>query len=170
MIADPGKLEEPVCQVQTDGHVLQETTISLQAEDTISIDSIFESGQQPIIEGNDKKIESVRLAGRLRLFTDKWRKITTDKYILKAVNGYKIPFNKIPRQYYSPEQRKGSSDELRMIESEVEKMLEKNAIEKCKKSKDQFVSSFFLVPKHDGTKRFILNLKSLNKFIDPPHF
>lgn len=30
-----------------------------------------------------------------------------------------------------------------MIKSEVEKLLEKNAVEKCKKDKDQFVSSFF---------------------------
>lgn len=104
------------------------------------------------------------MAGRLRLFTDKWRKITTDKYILNSVSGYKIPFSRISRQYHSPEQRKWSSDELRMIELEIEKMLEKNAIEKCKKDKDQFVSSFFLVPKPDGTKRFILSLKVYLKF------
>lgn len=42
----------------------------------------------------DEKIESVRLAGRLRFFTDKWGKITTDKFILKSINGHKIPFSK----------------------------------------------------------------------------
>lgn len=57
-----------------------------------------------------------------------------------------------------------------MIELEIEKLLGKNAIEKCTKVENQFISSYFLVPKLDGTQRFILNLKGLNKFIEPPHF
>lgn len=44
------------------------------------------------------------------------------------------------------------------------------AISKCKFSKGQFVSSYFLRPKADGSARFILNLKSLNKYFQPPHF
>ena len=34
----------------------------------------------------------------------------------------------------------------------------------------QFISSYFLVPKPDGSFRFILNLKNLNTFIDTDHF
>ena len=43
-------------------------------------------------------------------------------------------------------------------------------ISPCTPTKNQFISSFFLVDKPDGSKRFILNLKVLNKFIIAPHF
>ena len=49
-------------------------------------------------------------------------------------------------------------------------MLIKGAIEFCKPDKDQFLSHYFLVPKPDGTDRFILNLKALNKFVLEEHF
>lgn len=49
-------------------------------------------------------------------------------------------------------------------------MLEKGAISECKPEKNQFISPYFLRDKPDGSKRFILNLKNLNKFIRPNHF
>ncbi|XP_071578072.1 uncharacterized protein [Temnothorax nylanderi] len=47
---------------------------------------------------------------------------------------------------------------------------ELGAIESCTPCKSQFISTYFLVDKPNGDKRFILNLKKLNKFIKPPHF
>lgn len=44
------------------------------------------------------------------------------------------------------------------------------AIEPCRASADQFLSPYFLVPKPDGSKRFILNLKCLNEFLPKEHF
>ena len=50
-------------------------------------------------------------------------------------------------------------------------MLNSSVIEKCQPTRGQFISSFFLTTKSDGcSKRFILNLKQLNKHITPPHF
>lgn len=41
---------------------------------------------------------------------------------------------------------------------------------RCEPCEGQFISSYFLVNKSLGDKRFILNLKLLNEFITPPHF
>ena len=52
----------------------------------------------------------------------------------------------------------------------IENLLLKGAIKKCKPCPGQFLSSYFLIPKSDGTNRVILNLKELNTFIDTEHF
>lgn len=44
------------------------------------------------------------------------------------------------------------------------------AIRTCSPRRGQFVSKIFLVPKPDGSDRFILNLKSLNHFVNSEHF
>lgn len=56
-----------------------------------------------------------------------------------------------------------------MIDS-INKLLDLGAISPCNRSKNDFCSHIFLAPKPNGTKRFILNLKSLNKFVVTTHF
>lgn len=68
------------------------------------------------------------------------------------------------------DERKLSKEEFTKLNVEIQQLLEKGAIEECKECEGQFLSSFFLVPKADGSNRFIFNLKNLNKFIKPPHF
>lgn len=75
----------------------------------------------------------------------------------------------MPYQYQAPKVQIPSAQVPNYREA-VEKLIEKGAIERCRSSRDQFVSSYFLVPKPDGSFRFILNLKKLNQFIKAPHF
>jgi hypothetical protein len=96
--------------------------------------------------------------------------ITTDQTLLSWVNGYKIHFEKPVTQ---------SNPNVTIIRTEPEKahynavikqLITIGAISECKPCPGQFVSRVFLIPKKDGTMRFILNLKELNKFIKTKHF
>lgn len=49
-------------------------------------------------------------------------------------------------------------------------LLRKGAIEPVDSRADQFLSSFFLIDKPSGDKRFILKLRDLNTYLSPPHF
>ena len=52
----------------------------------------------------------------------------------------------------------------------ISELLSKKAIRPCQAVPGQFVSDIFLVPKPDGSSRFILNLKHLNSFVVKEHF
>lgn len=53
---------------------------------------------------------------------------------------------------------------------QIQNLIQKNAISKCKPVKGQFISNIFLTPKPDGSARMILNLKNLNNFIHVEKF
>ncbi|RVE43203.1 hypothetical protein evm_012152 [Chilo suppressalis] len=53
---------------------------------------------------------------------------------------------------------------------EIKKLLKIGAIQRCSPCDNQFLSSIFLIKKSNGERRFILNLKKLNKNIPTPHF
>lgn len=63
-----------------------------------------------------------------------------------------------------------SASDTLLLSSEVSNLLSLGAVSPCSPCPGQFVSRIFLVPKPDGGKRFILNLKPLNKFIETNHF
>lgn len=112
----------------------------------------------------------MRVPGRLSHFTQAWSTITSDSFILSIISGYKIPFLSIPVQYSEPPEFSGSDSDIFAMAEAVNHLLNIGAIRKCNYTKGQFVSSIFLVPKSNGKKRLILNLKKLNFFIDTSHF
>lgn len=115
-------------------------------------------------------INAVRSAGRLASFIDCWREITSDLTILEAIQGYKIPFSISPPPRPILKEPCFSSAESNSYNAEIERLLQKGALEIVESSADQFLSSFFLIKKSSGGMRFILNLRNLNSYISPPHF
>lgn len=113
----------------------------------------------------------VRLAGRLTFFYNKWAKFFTNKTILEWIhNGYKIPLLSTPHQTNIPKNDNFTETEKQIICDSINDLLKIGAVSCCKPAKDQFLSKIFLVPKPDGTFRFILNLKSFNKHVLTYHF
>ena len=112
----------------------------------------------------------VNIAGRLKTFVNQWYEITNDKFVLHAIQGYCIPLKQKVSQNKMPENCKMSETELYHLEIAVEKLLKSGAVELTGQCKDQFISPYFLVPKPDGSYRFILNLKKLNNFVISEHF
>ena len=89
---------------------------------------------------------------------------------MDGVNGYKIKFRKIPKQSFFDHKATSRVINIKLIKQEVKSLLNKGAIVKCRRTKGQVVSPFFTVTKPDGSQRFIINLKRLNKYIVAPHF
>ena len=59
---------------------------------------------------------------------------------------------------------------MNIIDEEIEKLLKKGVITKGDEKHAKFVSGIFTRPKKDGSMRFILNLKYLNKYMEYNHF
>lgn len=111
-----------------------------------------------------------RVGGRLKEFKKEWEKITDDPFVLQCVKGYKIPFVSQPHQVRIPDVKFNSDKELENCQNEIEKLFKKGAIRQCEPVFGQFISPYFLIPKPDGSSRFIFNLKKLNQFIQTSHF
>ena len=103
------------------------------------------------------------------MFVDKWLAITRNEFVRDTIRGYKIPFTSKPRQSAYVGTNIAAVDRIRYSNA-IDILREKGAIEACKPSHDQFLSSFFLIPKKGNTDRFILNLKNLNHYVQTEHF
>ena len=104
-------------------------------------------------------------AGRLIYHLTAWEKLSQDPFILECVRGHRIQFLQEPHQILPKITPVLDVVQEKTISEEVQKMLQKNAIEKAKYHHKEFVSSLFLVPKKTGDMRPVINLKPLNEFI-----
>ena len=109
-------------------------------------------------------------AGRIRFYFHKWQQITQDKWVLDAVQGYKLPLTEVPPPTQLP-QFVFCQEESSAITQEIDSLLGKGALQRLLSPQEEgFVSNIFLVPKSEGKWRLILNLKSLNQFVIHEHF
>jgi len=109
-------------------------------------------------------------AGSLSQNTRAWYSITKDKIILESLTGYKLPFKSLPNQTSSPKIPNLSTSEKTLINETIESLFSKGAIVKSQNEPGQFLSTVFTVPKPDGSRRPIINLKKLNENLECPHF
>ena len=86
------------------------------------------------------------------------------------MKGQRIDFTSTPYQDRVPTQKKFSAEESTNIQSEFNKLLQKEVIVPARNEPGQFISTVFLRPKPDGTHRMILSLKQLNNSVEYEHF
>lgn len=84
---------------------------------------------------------------------------------METVTGYKTPFTRKVIQKIVPTEPHFSKNDYQAHADPVRKLLEKRIITPCSPKKGQFLSTYFLPERSNGE-----NLKSLNKFIEAPHF
>lgn len=64
----------------------------------------------------------------------------------------------------------GNEEDMALMRDSVSYLKEIGAIRQCVHSHEEIVSPIFLVPKSNGSKRFVLNLKRLNFYCPTSHF
>lgn len=89
---------------------------------------------------------------------------------MSTVQGYSLEFDVYPVQYSLPKEINFNTEEMSIIDSEVEDLLKKGAIAPSVEESDQFISNIFVVKKPNGKYRPIINLKELNNFVHYEHF
>lgn len=111
-------------------------------------------------------------AGRVKLFVDAWKRLTSDPFILAIVQGVAIefdcPYECLPT--LSKRQAALNDAESGIIDAEVHKLLLKGVISRCTHEHGEVISPVFTRPKKDGTFRMILNLKKMNEEVSYYHF
>ena len=85
------------------------------------------------------------------------------------MKGVKIPFVQEPHQVLKPVTTTTSESE-KILDTEVQNLLQKGAIFQTTLSDEGFYSRLFLIPKKDGTMRPVFDLSLLNNFIENKHF
>ena len=89
--------------------------------------SKFETLLPVIIAGLEQNVKCFK-AGNLTSFLSEWRSITSDREILDMITGTTIDFSYLPVQHGPPAIREFSDTESKIIETEIEKLLNKGVI------------------------------------------
>jgi hypothetical protein len=97
---------------------------------------------------------NLKFGGRIRYFLKNWEKITQDVWVLQNVQGHHLEFLDLPIQNKEPHWPKFSTVETNQIHIEIQKLVEKGAVEVVSEIAGQFLSHLFLRPKKDGSQRW----------------
>ena len=135
-----------------------------------SVGSSTEVGQSSVVSiiANQTPFK----AGGLQHFLHKWKKITSDPFILDAVAHSHIEFDWEPEALSGATRPHSSFTEAEkaIIDNEAEKFLLKGIIRLSLYEDGQVISPIFIRPKKDGSHRVIFNLKRLNEAVSYHRF
>ena len=111
------------------------------------------------------------VAGILHAHLAQWSKITQDKWVLKVLKqGYALPWGESGPPPLSPTPLPFSlpvdKGRLQALEQEVNNLLSKGAVEAVDPSTAGFYGRLFVVPKHTGGWRPVLDLSPLNVYLE----
>lgn len=111
-----------------------------------------------------------RVGGNTANCLNMWKKISSDPWVISSIGGIKIPLKQWPVQTSEPRPIPFSQDECAKMDLAVIDLFSKNVIESSFEEDAQFVSNIFMVPKHNGKVRIILDLSRFNDFVYKDHF
>lgn len=118
-----------------------------------SVQQRIEGQIKPTSKEPKEVLKVTEVGGRLEHFSEKWGSFTQDKLILSVIRGHRIPFvRKVVQQWISKARLSG--DESKRVRIAINSLFLKGSIEECEPTEGQFLSSYFLIPKSDGTDRF----------------
>ena len=132
------------------------------------VDSFSLTAEHP--KSGAASCSSLPATGRTRFCEIAWKALTNDPWVLETVlGGLRIDFVLEPIQTGHLPPLRMADTQAKICEEEVKGLLEKGAIVRIGE-KDGFISPFFAIPKKPTGYRPILNLKSLNEFVQYNHF
>ena len=126
------------------------------------------SKTEAVLNNTNKQLDSdnrQKTFPRTHVFIDQWKKLTDDQDVLQIVSGHCLEFDEEPMQTAPPTPFKLSRPEERLVDQEIKKLLKKGAIEVVEHAENQFLSNIFTVPKKDGTRRPVIDLRQLSHFV-----
>ncbi len=111
-------------------------------------------------------------AGAIGNCLDKWKSITSDRWILNLVKGYRIEFKNDPYQDFRPKPLRLDRNSQKLLDNALHEFLKVGIIECCNVDEEGFYSTLFPIAKKDKNAgaRVIFDLSDLNFFIDTEHF
>ena len=95
----------------------------------------------------------------MKQFKENWTLLTQDPWVLQTVQGFQLPLISQPVQVSAPPQVQMSLEQQDLVSTEIQTMVEKQAISVIQPDQRGFVSQVFLASKKDGGHRPIVNLK-----------
>ena len=174
-IIPPEYTNEYACCFRPEGQVPTEPGQQCERQEAVRVTTPADNPEELVGKLNPKicvqKWGPQFEAGRVSLCVDKWAEITSDRYILGGIRGYKLVFHEEPRQDRPMPEIRFTQTEREFVRQEIQCLIQKGVLVTAEHMNGEFISNIFLREKKEkGKYRMILNLKHLNKFTEKVHF